>query len=281
MKVTKEDESVVIELPVTYGKWQYVLINSDRHFDNPDSDQKMIRRHLRQAIKRNAPIIDIGDFFCAMQGKFDKRSSKSSLRPEHVGSNYLDLLVKDAVEILKPASGLLAFMAPGNHETAISDKHETNLTQTTIEKLNALGSPVVCHTYSGFTRFIFRVEEGKTLGSKVMWHTHGYGGGGPVTKDLIQASRQGVFLEGVDIVASGHTHDQWVMYQPTRGVNQYNKIQHGERIHLKIPSAKDKWGKNSWEDGKGMPPKPVGSYWLKFAYHRGQRRMIADAERAW
>ena len=55
----------------------------------------MEERHLEQAIKRNAIILDNGDLFCAMEGKGDRRGAKN-LRPENVAGNYLDTLVSDA-----------------------------------------------------------------------------------------------------------------------------------------------------------------------------------------
>jgi hypothetical protein len=39
----------------------------------------MEKRHLELARKRNAVIIDGGDLFCAMQGKYDPRSDKRDL----------------------------------------------------------------------------------------------------------------------------------------------------------------------------------------------------------
>ena len=81
-------------------------------------------------------------------------------------------------------------------------------------------------------------------------------------------------------MVSGHTHDAWVMPVATRSISKYGNIVHGERLHVKIPSAKDLWGTNSWEDLKGMPPKPLGAYWLKASYHRRSQSVQLDVERA-
>ncbi|MEO0797155.1 MAG: hypothetical protein AAFX93_18530 [Verrucomicrobiota bacterium] len=280
MKVTRENDAIVIDIDFDHSKPNWFLLNSDRHWDNPSSDQAMMKRHLEKARERNAPVLDFGDFFCAMQGKYDKRSNKSSIRPEHQNGNYLDSLVETAVDFLNPYRDLLAFMGPGNHETSIQDRHETDLTERLVALLRSNGSQVCKHRYSGFTRLNFRRKDGRVRGSKVMWHTHGYGGGGPVTKDVIQASRQGVFLEGVDLVVSGHTHDAWVMPQATRALTCKNRIVESERLHVKIPSAKNKHGKDSWEDLKGMPPKPIGAYWLKAEFSSVHDAIFLDVERA-
>ena len=71
----------------------WVLLTSDRHHDNPHCNQELEKKHLDEAKERNAVIIDYGDLFCAMQGKFDRRASKDHIRPAHQHGNYLDRLV--------------------------------------------------------------------------------------------------------------------------------------------------------------------------------------------
>ncbi len=282
-----ESDSARISVPVERNSgWSFwVLLWADRHWDNPDSDHKMMNEQLRQARKMNAAIIDVGDFFCAMQGKYDPRSSKSALRPEHTSGDYLDALVNTATDYLSPYADLFAWMCPGNHEKSIHDRRETNLTERLVSNLRAKGSQCIRHRYSGFTRICFKDAQAKSRSAGysqtvVMWHTHGYGGGGPVTKDTIQANRQGVYLDNVDIVVSGHTHDSWIWPQSTVRVNQYGSIVHNERLHLKIPSAKNKFGKDSWEDLRGMPPKPLGCLWLKFTWDPSAAKVKYDARRS-
>ena len=66
------------------------LLVGDCHWDNPDCDREHLAADLQSAVDGNCPILIGGDFFCAMQGKYDSRSSKNALRPEHANSNYLD-----------------------------------------------------------------------------------------------------------------------------------------------------------------------------------------------
>lgn len=279
-----ERDSARINVPVVRNsEWEFwVLLWADRHWDNPDSDQKMMKEQLLQARQKNAAIVDVGDFFCAMQGKYDPRSNKSALRPEHTTGDYLDALVSTATDFLSPYADLFAWMCPGNHEKSIHDRRETNLTERLVSNLRSKGSNCIRHRYSGFTRFQFhddKVKKGGFSQRIVMWHTHGYGGGGPVTKDTIQANRQGVYLDGVDIVVSGHTHDSWIWPQATVRVNHWGAIEHSERLHLKIPSAKNKFGKDSWEDLRGMPPKPTGCLWLKFNWDSSKQKVCYDVRR--
>ena len=91
-----------IKVDCNKQKEHWFLLSADHHWDNPDCDREMIKRHLEQAKERNAPVLFVGDFFCAMQGKYDKRSDKSKVRPEHQTAKYLDSLVDTAAEWLMP-----------------------------------------------------------------------------------------------------------------------------------------------------------------------------------
>ena len=82
-----------INLP-RVGSEQWVLLQTDVHWDNPHCDWDLLRSHLELAKERNAPVIDAGDFLCLMQGKYDKRSSKKDIRPEHMTGDYLDAIVR-------------------------------------------------------------------------------------------------------------------------------------------------------------------------------------------
>ena len=87
--------SVVYEQPAA-GFEAWVMLSSDRHHDNRYCDRRLERQHLDRALERDALIIDCGDLFCAMQGKFDPRSSMDDIRPEDVGQDYLDRIVTHA-----------------------------------------------------------------------------------------------------------------------------------------------------------------------------------------
>ena len=77
---------------------QEFLLSSDRHHDNAHADHCLEMLHLEEAVERDAGILDIGDLFCAMQGKYDRRSDLSQCRPEHREGRYLDSLVETAAD---------------------------------------------------------------------------------------------------------------------------------------------------------------------------------------
>jgi hypothetical protein len=263
LKSTKDEDSF------------WVLLSFDRHHDNPKSDNVMELRHLRQARERNAVIIDGGDLFCAMQGKYDPRSYKGDLKPEHKEGDYLDKLVTTAADFYGPYADLFAIMAPGNHETAISKRHETNLTERLVTMLNDRhGSKIHVGGFSGWVKFqLLLFGEARTIN---LWYHHGYGGDAPVTKGTIQTSRQAVYLPDAHIVATGHTHNEWQFPIPRIRLTNKGKIYHDEQLHLKVPSYKEEYvdGYGGWHIERGGPPKPTGAVWLKMNLRKSSKNKV-------
>jgi hypothetical protein len=251
------------------GDEQWILLQSDVHWDNPKCDWDLLTKHWQQAKERNAPILDNGDFFCAMQGKWDKRANKDDLRPEHQTATYLDSLVSTAANALKPYQHLLTLRGFGNHETAIIKRHETNLTERLVERLKVQGaSQVATGGYTGF--IVIDVDiRGRRFPIKLFYH-HGWGGGGPVTKGTIQANRMAAFVDA-DLVWSGHTHDEWkVPYARLRLNNECTRVEHTRQVHFRTPGYKEEFGdgRGGWHVERGGPPKPTGAAWLHIRHTR-------------
>ena len=256
------------------------LLSSDRHHDHRHCDHALEKRHLDEAKERNAGIIDIGDLFCAMQGKWDKRSSMSALRPELMVSNYLDALVNYNAAFYEPYAENFVMISPGNHEGSIYERHQTDLTARLVKRLQDRGSPVLQGTYNGWVRFMF--EFGNSRSSIRLWYTHGYGGGGQVTKDLIQASRQLVYTEA-DILVSGHTHDAWMVPVRRESLLDSGRVTYRDIEVIKCGSYKDEYQEGGgWSAGKGHPPKPMGAVWLTFKCVNAKpaRKIIFETQRA-
>ena len=247
----------------------WVLLSFDRHHDNPKSNNVMEKRHLEQAREKNAIIIDGGDLFCAMQGKYDPRSYKGDLKPEHKKGDYLDALVTTAADFYAPYADLFAIMAPGNHETNISKRHETNLTERLVTMLNdRTGSKIRVGGFSGWVKFqILVFGQCMTIN---LWYHHGYGGDAPVTKGVIQTNRQAVYLPDAHIVATGHTHNEWQFPIPRLRLTTHGKVYHDEQLHLKVPTYKEEYrdGYGGWHIERGGPPKPTGAIWLRISANK-------------
>jgi hypothetical protein len=265
---------------IAKGWEQFVLLQSDEHWDNPHCDSALYRKHLDEAKARNAPVIKYGDLFCAMQGKYDKRACKDSIRPEHQHGNYLDALVRTAAEFHAPYADILTVTGPGNHETSILKHCETNLTERFVEavKARSQASQICMGGFSGWVRFQF--SRGARFQQSVrLWYHHGYGGGGPVTRDVIQSARRAVYVDA-DIVCTGHTHDEWILPVTKLRLNVRNQVEKFDQLHIKTPGYKDEYadGASGWHIERGGPPKPIGAIWLRFYYEA--ERIRFEARRA-
>ena len=262
-----------ITIDCTKEREHWFLLSSDHHWDNPDSNQEMIKRHLQEAKEKNAHVFIVGDFFCAMQGKYDRRASKDKLRPEHQKANYLDSLVDTAANWLEPYKEQIAIIGLGNHETAILKNHETNLIERLVERLNINNkNKVYAGGYGGYIRLNFQRGGSSRLPLNIKYF-HGYGGGGPVTKGVIQSYRQSQFYPDADIVISGHVHEQYLMSYMQERLKDDGSIKLKEQWHVRMPTYKDEYkdGHSGWHVENGRPPKPLGAWWLKVNYHRIQK----------
>lgn len=266
-----------IELAHT-GDEQRVLLQTDVHWDNPKCRWDKLREHLDQAREFDAPVFDNGDFFCAMQGKWDKRSNKGDLRPEHQTATYLDSLVDTAADFLTPYADLLTVRGQGNHETAIIKRHEISLTDRLVYMLRNRGAQhVALGGFSGYV--VFNVAIGTRRFPFKMHYHHGYGGGGPVTRGTIQTNRMAVYLADADIVFTGHTHDTWQMPIPRVRLNQdCTKVEHTRQDHLRAGGYKEEYldGYGGWHVERGAPPKPMSAWWLVFRAVRRDGKVSAE-----
>ena len=203
-----------IEVRCKYKKGfeQEFFLSADWHLDNPKCNRKLLTSHLEEAKQKKAGIFVFGDLFCAMQGKYDKRASKSDLLEIHKSGRYLDKLVSTSYDFCTPYAENFVMISPGNHETSITRKHETDLTERLTERLREVSdSPVQMGTYSGWIRFVFEHESGGGIRYFNMFYHHGYGGGGPVTKGVIQTNRKANYLPDAHLICSGHVHERWEM----------------------------------------------------------------------
>jgi hypothetical protein len=269
-----------VKLDCRKRKEHWFLLRSDAHHDNPHASWDLEKKHLDEALERDAGILDCGDLFCAMQGAFDKRSNKSTLRPEHQNGEYFDALVKTAADFYQPYAKNWISFGLGNHETSILKRHETNLTERLAQTLrDRTGAPCFVTGYTGWVKFQFMGGK-DTMTTRTLWHMHGYGGGGPVTADNIQAQRQNAYIEGADIMWSGHVHERWAREFIKVGIDQEGEVKHRSSWYIKSPTYKDEYGSGTggWHIETGKPPKPLGAWWLKMTYSRREVNKVRRCE---
>lgn len=250
--------------------WEFwVLCTADRHIDHALSDLDMQKRHLELAKDGGWPVVDIGDLFCGMQGKFDPRSTRKALLAcLNEQEEYLDALVDYAERLLLPYADCFAMLGLGNHETSQLRRHETHLLQRLVKRFQGAGSHVVMGGYAGWLRLLFEAGTGSARKSVNIRYTHGSGGNAPVTKGTIQTNRRAVVYPDANIVLSGHTHEQWTVPLARLRINDCCREYRDEQLHVQIPSYKDEMTcqPHGWAVEKGFSPKPTGAMWLKFWY---------------
>lgn len=268
MKVQQEQANVLsVHFDQIKTGWeQWVLLRSDAHHDNVYCNRSLEKSHLEQAKDRNALIADFGDLFCAMQGKYDPRSSMDDIRPEDVGQDYLDRIVKHAADFYAPYASQFLVIGDGNHEANIRKRHGTDLASNLIHRLNSEHKGNVHKGfYGGWVRFLFSLHKTVRVSKNLKYH-HGAGGGGPVTKGVIQTNRQAVYLPDADVVVNGHTHDGWVLPLARERLTQGGKVKKDLVWFARTPGYKDEYadGSKGFHIEQWREPKPQGAIWLKF-----------------
>lgn len=247
----------------TPGEEKNFLLVSDVHWDNPKCKRKLFNKHLEMAKEKNAKMLSFGDFFCFMQGKYDPRSNKSDIRPEHNVKNYLDAVIQSATEELTPYKDQLLLFADGNHETSILNRLETDPTRRLVE---GLGKGVYKGGYQGYIRFSFEHESGGSIQSYILYFHHGKWGG-VVTKGTLSAARYAAFVPDADLIVSGHTHDKWLMEIPRYRLKRNGKLTIEPQVHLKCGTYKEEFAKDGgWAVERIVTPKSLGGWWLKFEF---------------
>jgi len=241
----------------------HCLLSSDRHHDNPYCDQELEKQHLDKALELNAGIIDAGDLHCAMQGKYDKRSSKSAIREEHMEGNYLDRLVETAADFYEPYAKNWIVMGAGNHEESIRQHHETDLNQRLIGVLNDRTKSNIQFGYTqGYVKFIVYKPNGRTIETKKLFYLHGHGGGGIMSFDTLQCRRL-LSKHRADAYIFGHTHQPWCIPFTQDDITPRGTWIERPVTVCKLPSYKSPPRMRGWEANKGFSTMPVGCAWLK------------------
>lgn len=255
---------------LNYKETKKVLLLSDLHWDNPKCDRVLLKKHLDLALKDGNDILLNGDTFCLMQGAYDPRKSKQDIRPEHNVNNYLDAVVNDAIEWFKPYAHLIKVVGYGNHETNIIKRQETDVIQRFVFGLNReCGSNIQCGGYGGWIIYQFIKNDRVMCGYKIKYF-HGSGGGGPVTKGVIQFNRMSTFVENANMIWMGHVHECNEVVYTTEYLDQFYNIKLRNILMVRTATYKEEYnnGKGGWHVERGATPKPLGGRWLEISVDR-------------
>ena len=283
MKLSKVSRNLhTLELGKEESK---LAIISDLHWDNPKCDRVMLKRHLDHCLENKIPVMIVGDTFCLMQGRGDRRGNKSDILPEHNNAKYLDSVVDTAVEWFSPYAHILTVIGYGNHETGIIKYQETDLLQRFVDLMNYKNkSNISTGGYSGWIVLKYTMRS-NTLMTKNLKYFHGSGGGGIVTKGAINLTRALETYENMDIFVMGHIHENSsrndvrdsLTYNQGRRVYELEQKQ----IHLAITGTyKEEYvdGFGGWHVEKGAPVKPLGGRILTLTGRRYRQEGIESNE---
>lgn len=244
----------------------WASLSSDWHYDSTHCRRDLLKENLDLALATNTPVCVFGDLFDSMQGKNDKRGSKSDIRPEYlVGSNYFDAIVEDAASFLHPYRSVLALITPGNHETAVRKAQETCLTTRLVERLRAAGSPVRAGGYSGWLWVTMQSDvTRKTSASLRIFYHHGSGGGSAQSRGTLEFARISDYVDA-DAIVCGHIHQRGIYEARRHRLSTHGNVTTKSIWHVRLGAFKDEYhnGEGGWAVERGMGPRPYGGWWLR------------------
>lgn len=276
-----DDGTLVLSFQGILAGWeQTFLLSSDRHWDSPDSDRALQKRHLEQAKERGALILDFGDLIDGMGGRNDRRMTKSITRPEFNVDGYFTELINGAVDWFRPYAHLFRLIATGNHEQAILKHGEIDVTRQIVRLLNAEANAVI-HPgkYAGWVKLVFR-RPSSSAGNHIIRYTHGSGGSSPVTKGVIQTNRRAVYLPDAHTIVSGHLHEAWQLPITRERLSEKGRVYFDEQTHLQLPSYKRSSLHSGWAAERGFAPTPLGAWWLHFWFDATEAKVKHEFTRA-
>lgn len=265
--------------------FRYLYI-SDLHLDNPKCDRNLLRRHLDQALETKSLVFCFGDVFCAMQGKGDPRGSKADVAEPHKRT-YWNAILNDAFEFFLPYKSILAVLSDGNHETAVIKHREIDLLEILCERLRENKSQVQHMPYQGWVKHRYFDDRGKTASSKTCGRSllthfdHGRGGGGPVTRNVIETNRRMARIENSDCYVYGHVHESWQLKTQRERLTAQGNMEFATQLHLQCSTYKQEYvAGNGFHMERGGPPKPLGGWWVRhrLKVYKGIRRWHLSAE---
>lgn len=287
-KVVKKSSNVLgIYFDNVQAGWeQWFLLRSDAHHDSAECNRELEKRHLDEAMSRKAYIMDFGDLFDCMGGRYDPRRSYPNMRLEYLsrlkaGESYFNVIVKDALEFYRPYRERWLLQTVGNHEASVAKNSDVNLLDLFVAGMQEENGMINKGGYGGWVQFFFTISKTQKE-SRSLKYFHGSGGGGPVTKGTIQSNRQAVFLPDADYVVNGHIHESWVLALPRERISQLGIISQDMQYHVRTPTYKNDYGsgEGGWHIERGAPPKPMGAVWMRMYYERNhiQTQFIQDVE---
>jgi len=272
--VTRVSFDTEIRQPYYY---QPFLLLSDVHYDSPYNQTKLLKKHLDQAKQSGAIIFIFGDWFDIMGTHGDPRSKANEISSRYLSRDfsYLDMIIEDSADFLRPYAENIAVISDGNHETKIKQKHDTD----PLKRLTSLleeENPAIQHCgYSGFLelRENLQAERSSTSSVTTIHFHHGFGGNAPRSKGTLNVDLESMQYPEADFLVRGHIHQKWVMESSVHiTVTKAGGIRKKVATYIQLSSYLDSFdqGQGGFAVEKNLRPAAPGGYWLNF--YRCSRR---------
>lgn len=235
---------------------------ADLHWDNAKCNRGILESHLREL--KGVPTTFVGDTLCLMQGKWDNRSDQNQLRQEHRGNNYLNMVEETFCDWVKPYANDLIGIGLGNHESSVTARHGHDVLQSIGGRLRDRGTPIPIMDYWYYIVVRLVDYDGKVDHSFRIFCHHGYGGGGEVTRGMIDNSRtRGQY--DADVFVSGHIHRRNMDENVITRCGAKGSIGQSTQLFLGCSTYKDE-STCQWHNERGRAARPLGGWKLQYRF---------------
>ncbi|MEM4406549.1 MAG: hypothetical protein QXS68_05835 [Candidatus Methanomethylicaceae archaeon] len=269
MRITQNNGVISVYLDDVSRGWQKIVyLFSDVHIDSTYARREAYFSHLERAKKEKSLILDGGDLFDAMQGRFDPRRNLDELRPEYRREDYYDFVVSDVSRLLSPYAESFVAFGTGNHELSVRKFANIDLTERLVYELRRLGSPALRMGSKSWIRFML-LSSGKPRGSILLRYSHSGGGSfSPVTKGVLETNRQAVYLPDANIVWNGHNHHGWIFPISRERLSNKGTVYQDLVWFVRTPGYKSEYvlGDLGYAAQRALGPTPIGCIRLVLEY---------------
>lgn len=231
MKAERHSDNVI---EFTTKKKEFsVLWVADGHLDNPKTKVKWIKDLFKKYPE--AYIIYGGDHSDLMQGKSDRRSSKSSLKNELKESDYLNQVVDyTRANFIEPYKDRVLCFTQGNHNTAITRHLEVDLSKFMLEPYGI----ELMHT-AGYIMFKYSVSKGKRSAVFPIYFQHAPPSGGKRSKGMLSVDLLLAQHPDVKAIISEHIHTAFITPQTVERLDiRTKRLSYQNVWYIQAPTIK-------------------------------------------
>jgi hypothetical protein len=264
-KVSKKGE--ILTTDFTHDKPFTQLWVSDLHIDSPYTDKKKLKKLFDKAVENGWQINIIGDTFDIMGGKYDKRTIKGDIKPEHSVDNYLMAVTRDIAQFLAPYVDNIGFISAGNHEKEIDKRVEVYMLELLDLCIYEITHKHIYWTkeYAGFMKVAGK--RGSAQCSIEIFWEHGRDGNASMSLGALNVKRRAATISA-DIFISGHIHRNLSVPLNRIYTTQQGMIKVREQLHLQLGTGKESKSVDYFSARKGFDPASTSMYTITYTYKR-------------